>query len=139
LVSAALFGMAMSLLAGCGAGEDETSPNQQSSGIEIRGEWESEFGEETITDDVWGSTSIVKFDNDANVAITQNADDAEFSPGKFNRIVWTEPAGGSFYYCWVAFALDSEQEAFDSDATADDSDPETGGCGGFPWTKLSGK
>ena len=68
---------------------------------------------------------------------------AELSAGDpetdvFNRIVWTEPDGGSFYYCTVAFGLPTLEDALNSTETADASDPETmGSCGAFSWTKLS--
>lgn len=126
-------------LAACGDGEDSDDPGP--TGIEISGTWESNFGTtESISSEAWDDASIVDFDNGENFAITRNPDDAEFNPGKYNRIVWTEPASGSFYYCWVAFGLESEEEAGASDATADASDPETTGCGGSnPWTKLTAK
>jgi hypothetical protein len=130
----------------CGDGEDAT-PGQPSdracqqapSGeIEIGGTWVSTFqATETIDSDSWNDATIAEFDNELNFAITRNADDAEFSPGLYNRIVWTEPADCAFYYCTVAFGLESVEAARESTATADDSDPETQGCGGtFPWTGL---
>ena len=128
------------LALGCGDGEDEAeTPNPQSSEIEISGTWNSSFGgTETISSEAWGETTVVDFDNAENVAIIRNPDDDMFNPGKFNRVIWTEPKDGSFYYCWVDFGLDTEAEAKESDATADDSDPDTTGCGGTnPWTKLS--
>lgn len=137
-VSIVRVGLAVSalLVVGCGDGEDGGETGNAE--IEIGGTWESSFGgTETISSEAWGDADVVSFDNDENVAITQNADDAEFNPGKFNRIVWTEPEDDSFYYCWVAFALDTEQEALDSDATADASAPDESGCGDFAWTKLS--
>jgi hypothetical protein len=128
--------------AGCGDGEDgspEPTPADGELQIEIAGTWESNFGViESISSEGWGDAAIVAFDNGDNFAITQNADDAAFSPGLFNRNVWTEPANGSFYYCTVAFGLESEEAALESTATADASDPENSGCGGaFAWTKLS--
>ena len=106
--------------------------------IEIAGTWTSSFGgNETVTSYQWGGVTVVEYDNGANWAVTQNAEDAEFNPGKFNKIVWTEPEGGRFYYCWVDFGKDTAAEAKASTNTADASDPETSGCGGFPWTRLA--
>ncbi len=106
--------------------------------IEVQGVWESNFGtQERITQGAWDQAEIVSYDNDLNLAITQNPEDASFSPNKFNRIVWTEPESGSFYYCFVDFGLDTEEDALRSTNSADDSDPETDGCGGFSWTKLT--
>ena len=123
----------------CGDGEDKGATCTPGDEIEIAGTWASNFGgTERIDSETWGDVDVVEFDNCDNVAITQNADDAEFSPGAYNRIVWTEPEADSFYYCWVAFGLDSADAARNSTMTADASDPETGGCGeDFPWTKLS--
>jgi hypothetical protein len=132
-----LFGMA------CGDGEDG-GPQSQSQAIEIAGTWESNFGgTETISSESWGfdggtAAIVADYDNAENFAVTRNPDDAEFSPGLYNRIVWTEPSDDSFYYCTVAFGLDSLDDALASTETADDSDPENSGCGGmFAWTKLS--
>lgn len=104
--------------------------------IEIEGEWASEFGDESIDSESWGMQMVIRYDNDDNVAITQNADDAEWSPGLFNRVVWTEPEDGAFFYCTVDFDLESAEDAEASTMTADDSDPDNSGCGGFNWTKL---
>jgi hypothetical protein len=106
--------------------------------IEVAGTYDSDFGAETIDASMWNGSDVVDFDNDDNWAITQNADDADFDPGKFNKIVWTEPSDtGEFYYCTVDFGLDSADEARDTELTADDSDPDSGGCGGFSWTLLT--
>jgi hypothetical protein len=141
-----LFGfLAITLsLAGCAKDDaDDGNPNV-STGIEIEGTWTSDFSEEVITDDSWSSGDTVAivadFSNTENVAVTQNPDDAEFSPGKYNRIVWTDIAGGAFFYCITDFGLDSEEDALAASTMPDASDPATGGCGaGFPWTKLTRK
>jgi hypothetical protein len=137
--------IAFSLLSvACGDGEDNKGAScrpGEAGEIEIAGTWVSNFGgTERIDSESWGDLSVIEFDNCDNVAITQNADDAEFSPGAYNRIVWTEPEAGSFYYCWVDFGLDSADDARSSTNTADASTPETSGCGAegtFAWTKLS--
>ena len=128
-------------LAGCG--DDDSKSNDPSSSsdeieIEIEGSWTSEFGAEEISSTSWAGSEVTMFDNDDNVAITRNPDDAEFDPGKYNRNVWTEPEGGSFYYCTPAYGLESEEDALSSTAPADDSDPATNGCGegSFAWTRL---
>ena len=137
--------LALSLLLGaaiaCG---DDTDGNGSSNGsgngsggLEITGVWASNFGfEETITDTTFNGTPIATFDNAANVLITRNPDDAEFNPGQFSRIVWTDVQGDFFHYCFVEFALPTLEDALASDATADASDPDAGGCGNFAWTRL---
>jgi hypothetical protein len=115
--------------AGGGAAADDAS-------IEIAGDWTSEFGDETIDSAMWNDATVVTFDNGDNVAITRNADDAELSPGLYNRIVWTDPESGAFHYCTVDFDLESEDAADASTASADEADLDGEGCGGFPWTRL---
>jgi hypothetical protein len=53
---------------------------------------------------------IEDYSNDENEIITQNPDDAEYSPSAFNRIVWTEIEADSFYYCTTDFGLESAAE-----------------------------
>ena len=55
--------------------------------FELLGSWSSDFGEESIDNVMWSGATLVEFDNEANVAITQNAQDAMFGPGAFNKIV----------------------------------------------------
>lgn len=113
--------------------------------LEIIGTWMDppDFGggNETITATTWAasfaSATIVSFDNDTNTAILQNAADDKFSPSKFNKVVWTDIKDNAFYYCWVAFGLDTAEAAKNDATTADSSDPATKGCGGFSWTKLN--
>jgi hypothetical protein len=110
--------------------------------LEIEGRWHSNWGgyEELDSDGVtsWGSTStIAEYDNADNFMITQNPPSDLWSPNKFNKIVWTELEHGQFFYCFVDFGLDTAEDARNTTLTADASDPRHGGCGGFPWTRLS--
>ena len=54
-----------------------------------------------------------------------------------DTIVWTEIDGDSFFYCTVDFGLDSAEDAENTAMSADDTDPENDGCGGFSWTVLT--
>ena len=108
--------------------------------LEIIGEYADNFGgEQTITADVWNDAKIVEYDNDDNVVYTQLPQDDAFNPNKFVKVVYTEPQNDSFYFCWVAFSLDTLKEAKDSTATADASKPDESGCGGFAWTRATKK
>ena len=107
--------------------------------IEIAGSWTGEFADEMIDSESWNGSAVVTFDNAENFAITQNADDAMYDPGKFNKLVWTEPADNAFYYCTIDFGLDTEADAKASAKVADETDLEGAGCDGFPWSKLSKK
>ena len=127
------------LVAGCGSG-DEPETGTDESAIEVVGTWDTNFGgEEVISAETWGAAAIVRFDNSANSAITQNAADAEFSPGKFSKLVWTEVTEEAFYYCTVDYDLDTEEAAVASTKEANPSEPETSGCGDFAWTGMTKK
>lgn len=109
--------------------------------FELIGDYDDSFmGEQLITADDWNGAAIVGYDNDANVVYTQLPDDDMYNPGKFTKTVYTQPEGGSFYFCIVEYSLDTLADAQASEATADDSDPDNSGCGGmFPWTKATAK
>ena len=133
---------------GCGSDNGDASADAAGSAadalrgpqIEVAGTWTSSFGEETITSASWASSmvtaAVVEFDNDGNGAITQNPADADYAPEKFNKLVWTDPSGDTFYYCTVDFGLDTAEAAKATTKTADDKDPEKSGCGDYGWTKL---
>lgn len=109
--------------------------------FELIGEFTSEFGDESITAMGWttfGTTqTIVEYNNVANKVVRKQPSDAQFNPDTYNRIVWLEPeADGSFYYCTEVIATDTAEAAWMDQTMADASDPDNGGCGGFPWTKL---
>lgn len=133
---------------GCDGDDDEAPTDTTPKHIEVAGSWENvAFSEEDVVDDAsWSQTymagtedalatdyAITKFDNATNTAILEDPS------GKFNRWQWTDVSSDAFYYCTVAFGLDSAEDAENSGETADDSDPETSGCGTFPWTKLTKK
>ena len=106
--------------------------------IEITGLWTSNFGGvEGINAAKFGVNRIHEFDNDNNWVVIQNPSDDMWNPDKFARIVWTDVSGDSFYYCWVDFGLDTAEMAKTSTNTADATDPDNSGCGGFSWTKLT--
>lgn len=120
----------------CG-GDDDPGPDAGTEPLEIVGVWASNFGaEEVITESRFNSADIVEHDNAANLLITRNSTAAEFNPGLFNRIQWIDLAGDTFYYCFVEFGLPSAEAARTSTTSADPSEPDDGGCGGFPWTRL---
>jgi len=131
------------LASACG---DEIEPelkdttSNESALIEIEGSWTGTNGDESIAsdswEDQWATYSVVGFDNVLNIAITQNAADADYSPLLFNKVLWTEVASNEFSYCIVAFGEVSEDAALASPATADKEDLTTG-CSSFPWTTLT--
>ena len=85
-----------------GCGDDDADG---SSGLEIAGVWKTNYDtQEVITQTTWNGSEIVHFDNETNVAVVQSPADAEYFPGKFSQLVWTEKAGARFHYCTSAFA-----------------------------------
>jgi len=108
-------------------------------GIEVVGTWDDNFGGTTeITLTAWGSQKIHDYGMEQNWAVTQNAADAEYSPGAFNLVVWTDfDADNTWWTCTVAYGLETFEEAFAAEDTSDTSDPANGGCGGFSWTQMT--
>ena len=110
--------------------------------LEIEGVWSDAYGgTETITSDGWvtgwGSSAVISYDNENNLVILQISADDEYNPNKFAKVVWTDLADNSFYYCWVAYGFDTLEEAEEAEDTSDASDPGNDGCGGFAWSMLS--
>jgi hypothetical protein len=108
--------------------------------LELMGAYEDNFGGSfVISADAWGASAIVAYDNALNAVYTQFPASDLYNPNKFAKTLYTEPADDeSFYFCMVVYSAATLMEAQASTATADDSDPENGGCGGqFPWTKAT--
>lgn len=122
----------------CGDDNEPAPPDPLTTTIELVGNWDDNYGgAQVITAAKWGTADIREFDNAANSAIVQNPADDAFNPSKFAKYVWTTPAADrSFYYCTVDFALATLADARASTKTADAANPETGGCGGFAWTRV---
>lgn len=120
-------------------------------GIALAGEWEEKWNTlHNITSGVWiqkfplssSRFEIVQFDNGATDdgagwAVARNHDENEFSPGLYSRFDWTW-YNDAWYFCNTVWDKESAQVARDTPA-ADDSAPDTSGCGGFAWTKLDAK
>ena len=124
-------------LVACG-GEDDHDHDHDHDTIAVAGTWTSSFGgTEVITSTSWNGTPIVEFHNDENVAYIQNPADAQWGANQFSKLVWDGLTDDSVYYCTVDFGLATLADAKTSTQTADSSDPDNTGCGGFSWTKLS--
>lgn len=132
--------VAVLALAASGCGGDDDDADNDTTALEIIGEYEDNFGgEQIITADAWNGSTIQDYDNDENVVYTQNSEE-DFNPEKFSKFVYTDVEDDSFYFCQVVFDAETLEDAQESDATADDSDPASGGCGGdFEWTLATRK
>ena len=137
---------AIFLLAGC-ADDDETSfPAPPLVGLlEIIGNYTDDFGgTHQVNQTRWisGTLSfqILGYFNGFDFLLAQN--DAsnvcppfDCSPNKFSRFSWTT-FQTSLYFCQNPFDAETFEAAFNS-AAPDNTDPSTGGCGGFSWTQLT--
>ena len=104
----------------------------------LQGTWSTNFDtEETITADAWGDNTIEQWNAADNTVIVRVPDDAEWSPGTFSKIIYTDPVESSFYYCTAAFGKESLDAALNEAVSVDDSDPDNSGCGDFSWTKMT--
>ncbi len=129
------WGTCLVFLIACGPPPTNTNTNDNRT-IEITGNWQSQWGEESITETHWNTAELISFDNTTNQAITQLPDDDEYNPNKFSATVWTEPVDGQFHYCTFTYGHNTQEEAETADNNTDINDLDGEGCGGFPWTKL---
>jgi hypothetical protein len=121
----------------CGS-DPAPAPMIGSTPIELVGRWASNFDESLeITAERWGSSTIVEHDAATRSAILQAPADDPWNPSKFSRVVWTAPDGDGFWSCTIDFGLATAGEARASTKQADASDPATGGCGSFAWTRWA--
>ena len=138
--------------------------------IEVVGLWNAtavgHWSQTNISAEHWESYTIEECDNDANWVIVRMPDDHEHNPNTHSKRVWTDlDQDGSFYYCEIAYGLETENmtralewpmdevcdaEEHDSEngekkylcfrnstSQLDDSNPGEGGCGNFSWTKYT--
>jgi hypothetical protein len=115
----------------------QTGGNNSPAPFELVGTWVDNYGGTTaLGQHSWGRAELIAYDNIDNWAVTQMPEDDEWNPSKFSLVVWTEATNETFWTCTVADGLDSEDEAFAQEITADARDPATSGCGDFAWTRM---
>lgn len=131
------------LLAACeGEPTDGSAPTEEE--LAIAGSYTDTWGTEHEIDEVtWtqrlGSHPELVFDmsdwsNAERWVVAQNGADNGYFPLAWSRFDWTD-TGGRLWFCQSAYDAESSEAAHATPA-ASDADPETGGCGGFPWTEL---
>ncbi|MFO0748421.1 MAG: hypothetical protein U1F43_22565 [Myxococcota bacterium] len=134
--------LTMTVVAAVGApGCDDGDGTTNDGPIELVGSWSSAFGDETITATRWDGFCLQKIashDNGANVAVLET-DGGEGCGTGFNRVVWLEPSGDSFYYCTTAFGAESAAAAANAPEQGVDRGDTAAGCAGFPWSQLTKK
>jgi hypothetical protein len=128
--------------AGCEDAGDDTSPTNDV--LAIAGSYTDQWGVDHTIDEVswvqvapYGSSSyaVLSFDNAIRSVIAQNASTNAYDADLFSRFDWVEGMHGDLFFCQTAWAAASE-DAAEATPRSDDTDPETTGCGGFPWTNL---
>lgn len=99
----------------------------------------SNFGnsERTIVEfDTILKTLYVKTSNEPGYAdCNGNGTKGETGVKCYSRMVWTN-YNNKYYYCEIVFNKATLEEAKNDPATANSSDPDNSGCGGFPWTRF---
>jgi hypothetical protein len=124
-------------------GTDGTGGSENDDGIAIAGTWIDSFGiTNTITDESWGwqypgypdeSFSITQYDNDAGVAIVQDAAADDMGEKLWGRFEWTFVEDVP-YYCMTADGLDSEDAA--AGRASIDHGNVSANCNGYAWFEL---
>ncbi len=88
---------------------------------------------------------IVAFNNDANFMITRNPPfnggcfAGDTNKGRYFKEIWIDgPTAGSYWTCTVNGAASTAtlDEAIAVVDNTDKSNPGTGGCGGFAWSRI---
>lgn len=82
--------------------------------------------------------TIVKVNGVAGYFIVQKSVSDAFNASKFQKVVYISNGDGSFFTCTLSpFNSDDAVTAEAIADTTTKTDPLTGGCSGFSWTKLS--
>ena len=129
---------------GDGGTTDAGADARQMGPLEVIGSWVDGFGiVHRVTEETWiqgwgpgaSITNISQYSNDESWVVGQNTSDHPWNPDKWNRFEWILD-GDTFYMCQSVFDADTEDDALNAEA-ADPSDPQTTGCGGYPWSSLT--
>ena len=90
---------------------------------------------------------IVEFDNNTKTLYVKGIGESDYvdcngngTYGErgvecYSRVVWTK-YNNDYYYCEIVYNKGSLEQAKSDPTTADSTDPENRGCGGFSWTKF---
>ncbi len=115
--------------------------------LAVVGTWSDGYGDtDTITQSTWrvsgnGSDetdTIVSFDNSKREAIIQTPASAKYNPDTFSKNLWTQPtAAGDWWLCTVDYGEKTAAAALNTTKTADQSHPDQGGCGSYPWSHMT--
>ena len=110
-----------------------------SAGLAITGHYTDDFGgTHVITEDTWtqfGVFEITRFSNEEGWIVARNSAENEYNPCLWSRFDFVF-FGSELYFCQGTYDAVSEAEALAAQP-ADASDPTVGGCGNYPWSRLT--
>jgi len=136
-----------STAAGGGAGGGSALPGAggaAGASLDILGEYADDYGtSHVITNETWAQSSsfgdstfnITRFSNHDEYLIAQNDASNDYNPELWSRFDWVVD-GGELWFCQSTYDAPTELDALET-ARADDTDPSTGGCGEFAWSRLT--
>jgi hypothetical protein len=142
LASSAPLWVAVALLGGWAAGCGDGGGT--GSALEIAGRYQDDYGTlHSISDTAWnmdfGGTEsrfvVLSHSNAHHYLLAQNHPSNAFGGGLFSRFDWTR-RGGELWFCQTAYDA-PDWTAVQAVPAADASDPASGGCAGFAWSRLT--
>jgi len=102
----------------------------------LHGFWEGLINRVIVEFDNNTKTLYVKGINEPSWAdCNGNGTNGQSGVECYSRIVWTK-YNNDYYYCEIVYNKGSLEQAKSDPTTADSSNPASGGCGGFSWTKF---
>jgi len=116
--------------------------------LAIAGHYDDEWGgHHAITSEVWTQSGfdavsqffVSEYSNTEVWLVAKNGPDNAWNADLFSRFDWTwmdDGTGEALWFCQTIFNAESAEAALNTPA-ADATDPAVGGCGDFPWTKLT--
>jgi len=105
----------------------------------VHGFWEGLVNRIIVEYDNVSKTLYVKGINEPSWAdCNENGTNGEKGVECYSRIVWTY-YNNHYYYCEIVYNKKSLDQAKSDPATANATNPDTSGCGGFSWTKFEQK
>ncbi len=105
--------------------------------LSILGSWIDDWGmDHDVTRDTWTNAGsvfhITQADGIDNFVVARNDAANPWNAGLWSKFEWGY-GGDVLYYCQIAYAAETEQEAAAARASRASL---TTGCGGFPWSRL---
>ena len=117
----------------------ESGGHGGAAGLVITGHYTDDYGgTHVITEDTWtqfGVFEITRFSNEEGWVVARNSAKNEYNPCLWSRFDFVF-FQSELYFCQGTYDAVSEAEALAA-SSADGSDPTKGGCGSYPWSRLT--